>query len=120
LARTGLSDDQLGPRLVQPIFLGATVVDADLWPPPPAPAVPVPAWPVRRQQAPTASGRAAASCHPRIAADTALWTDDVWLVDSTPVECGRSRETAKRSALAGWPACAPWSPTITDPLESII
>jgi hypothetical protein len=37
-----------------------------------------------------------------IAADTTLWTDAVWLVDSTPVECGRSRETAKRSALAGW------------------
>jgi Transposase DDE domain len=31
-----------------------------------------------------------------------LWTDDVWIVDSTPVECGRSRETAKRSELAGW------------------
>ena len=30
------------------------------------------------------------------------WTDDVWLVDSTPVECGRSRETVKRSDLAGW------------------
>ncbi len=30
------------------------------------------------------------------------WTDDVWLVDSTPVECGRSRQTAKRSDLAGW------------------
>lgn len=30
------------------------------------------------------------------------YTDDVWLVDSTPVECGRSRETAKRSDLAGW------------------
>lgn len=29
-------------------------------------------------------------------------TDDVWLVDSTPVECGRSRETAQRSDLAGW------------------
>ncbi len=29
-------------------------------------------------------------------------TDDVWVVDSTPVECGRSRETAKRSDLAGW------------------
>jgi hypothetical protein len=29
-------------------------------------------------------------------------TDDVWVVDSTPVECGRSRETAKRSELAGW------------------
>lgn len=29
-------------------------------------------------------------------------TDDVWVADSTPVECGRSRETAKRSDLAGW------------------
>ena len=37
-----------------------------------------------------------------VACDTALWTDDVWIVDSTPVECGRSRETARRSALAGW------------------
>ncbi|GAA3524441.1 hypothetical protein FHR32_007432 [Streptosporangium album] len=37
-----------------------------------------------------------------LAADTSLWSDDVWLVDSTPVECGRSRETAKRSDLAGW------------------
>ena len=32
----------------------------------------------------------------------ASWHDDVWLVDSTPVECGRSRETQKRSDLAGW------------------
>ncbi|SDJ04186.1 hypothetical protein SAMN05192558_10428 [Actinokineospora alba] len=30
-----------------------------------------------------------------LAVDTTLWTDDVWVVDSTPVECGRSRETAK-------------------------
>jgi hypothetical protein len=37
-----------------------------------------------------------------LAADTTVATDDVWLVDSTPVECGRSRETARRSALAGW------------------
>ncbi|MCC0096590.1 IS982 family transposase [Streptomyces flavotricini] len=37
-----------------------------------------------------------------LATDTALWGDDVWIVDSTPVECGRSRETAKRSDLAGW------------------
>jgi hypothetical protein len=37
-----------------------------------------------------------------IACDTALWSDDVWVVDSTPVECGCSRQTAKRSALAGW------------------
>lgn len=28
--------------------------------------------------------------------------DDLWLVDSTPVECGRSRRTARRSELAGW------------------
>ncbi|GAA3760856.1 IS982 family transposase [Salinactinospora qingdaonensis] len=37
-----------------------------------------------------------------LAVDTALWSDDVWTVDSTPVECGRSRETVKRSELAGW------------------
>jgi len=37
-----------------------------------------------------------------LARDTTLWTDDVWVVDSTPVECGRSRETARRSDLAGW------------------
>jgi hypothetical protein len=37
-----------------------------------------------------------------LAADTSLWSDDAWVVDSTPVECGRSRETAKRSDLAGW------------------
>lgn len=37
-----------------------------------------------------------------LAADTTMWSDDVWVVDSTPVECGRSRETVKRSDLAGW------------------
>ncbi|MWA07638.1 IS982 family transposase [Actinomadura sp. LD22] len=37
-----------------------------------------------------------------LAVDTSLWSDDVWLVDSTPVGCGCSRETAKRSNLAGW------------------
>lgn len=37
-----------------------------------------------------------------LAAQTDTFTDDVWVVDSTPVECGRSRETAKRSDLAGW------------------
>jgi hypothetical protein len=37
-----------------------------------------------------------------LAADTSLWSDDVWVVDSTPVECGRSRDTARRSDLAGW------------------
>lgn len=31
---------------------------------------------------------------------TVLWTDATWVVDSTPVECGRSRETTKRSEPA--------------------
>ncbi len=35
-----------------------------------------------------------------LGADTQIADDDVWVVDSTPVECGRSRETAKRSDLA--------------------
>jgi hypothetical protein len=41
-------------------------------------------------------------CARVLAASTSLWTDDVWVVDSTPVECARSRETVKRSDLAGW------------------
>ena len=36
-----------------------------------------------------------------LACDTSLWDDDVWVVDSTPVECGRSKETARRPGLAG-------------------
>ena len=38
----------------------------------------------------------------QLGAGTRVADDDVWVVDSTPVECGRSRETAKRSDLAGW------------------
>lgn len=37
-----------------------------------------------------------------LAAATSVFTDDVLVVDSTPVECARSRETVKRSDLAGW------------------
>jgi len=37
-----------------------------------------------------------------LAEDTDVWADDTWLIDSTPVECGRSRPTVKRSNLAGW------------------
>jgi Transposase DDE domain len=36
-----------------------------------------------------------------LAKEIDAWADDAWLVDSTPVECGRSRPTAKRSNLAG-------------------
>ena len=38
----------------------------------------------------------------RLGMDTSLWTDDVWIVDSTPVQCGCSRETVTRSDAAGW------------------
>ena len=34
--------------------------------------------------------------------DTSLFTDDVWIADSTPVECARSRESARCSDLAGF------------------
>ena len=30
------------------------------------------------------------------------WTDQWRLLDATPVPCGQSRQTRKRSALAGW------------------
>src|SRR3954462_14829266 len=38
----------------------------------------------------------------QLAADTSLWTDDVWVVDSTPIECARSRDVTRSSDLAGW------------------
>ena len=40
-----------------------------------------------------------------IATDTARGSDDGWIVDATPVEGGRSNQTLKGSALAGW-ACS--------------
>jgi Transposase DDE domain len=37
-----------------------------------------------------------------LATGTGFGLDNVWIADSTPVECGRSRPTVQRSALAGW------------------
>jgi len=37
-----------------------------------------------------------------LAVDTDLWRDTVWIADSTPIECGRSRPTVQRSQMAGW------------------
>ncbi len=37
-----------------------------------------------------------------LARDSDFWTDTVWITDSTPVPCGMSRPTVKRSNLAGW------------------
>jgi hypothetical protein len=34
--------------------------------------------------------------------DSDFWYDNHWIVDSTPVPCGASRSTVKRSDLAGW------------------
>lgn len=38
----------------------------------------------------------------QLAQDTSIWSDDVWVVDSTPVECARSRDVVRGSDLAGW------------------
>ena len=37
-----------------------------------------------------------------LATNSPSWHDDLWLVDSTPVECGRSRHTQQHSDLGGW------------------
>ncbi|MFF8029622.1 IS982 family transposase [Streptomyces sp. NPDC007896] len=37
-----------------------------------------------------------------LAVDSDFWFDNHWIVDSTPVPCGTSRPTAKRSEIAGW------------------
>ncbi|PZT72332.1 MULTISPECIES: IS982 family transposase [unclassified Streptomyces] len=37
-----------------------------------------------------------------LAVDTDFWFDNQWIVDSTPVPCGMSRPTVKRSDMAGW------------------
>ena len=37
-----------------------------------------------------------------LAKSSDFWLDDCWIADSTPVPCGMSRPTVKRSDLAGW------------------
>jgi hypothetical protein len=37
-----------------------------------------------------------------IASRSPSWSDDLWLVDSTPLPCAASRETVRRSALSGY------------------
>jgi hypothetical protein len=37
-----------------------------------------------------------------LATDTDFWFDNHWIVDSTPIPCGMSRPTVKRSEMAGW------------------
>jgi hypothetical protein len=70
-----------------------------------------PRWQVMFPQLPGQSG-----CHKRLknaepllrktittlAACSPSWFDDLWMTDATPVPCGMSRETVKRSDLAGY------------------
>jgi hypothetical protein len=37
-----------------------------------------------------------------LARSTDFWLDDCWIADSTPVPCGASRPTVRRSEVAGW------------------
>jgi hypothetical protein len=53
------------------------------------------------QQAPAPCGAADPALHPGPGRKYQRLID-VWVADSTPVECGRSRETAKGSDLGGW------------------
>ncbi|WP_343903203.1 IS982 family transposase, partial [Arthrobacter rhombi] len=48
-----------------------------------------------------AAGVLIAAVITELARDTPSWHEDLRLLDSTPVPCGKSRETAKRSDLAG-------------------
>lgn len=64
--------------------------------------VPIPARPSRLQQTTPPLRRTLPTRHRVTHACLPVIHDDLWLVDSTPVECGRSRETVKRSDLAGW------------------
>jgi hypothetical protein len=49
-----------------------------------------------------AAGRLVAHAIRHLAGLTPSWWDQLRLLDSTPVPCGASRETVKRSELAGW------------------
>ncbi|WP_007507587.1 IS982 family transposase [Pseudofrankia saprophytica] len=37
-----------------------------------------------------------------VAVDSDFWFDNHWITDATPVPCGMSRPTVKRSEMAGW------------------
>src|SRR6266702_4347241 len=75
---------------------------AALRPRPPWPPVPLPAQAARLQQRLRAAADLILRAIRALASDTTFWTDDVWVADSTPVECGRSTQTVHRSELAGW------------------
>ena len=58
----------------------------------------------RRREAVTDRGtlRERAAPESRKARECPSWRDQVRLTDATPLPCGNSRETVRRSELAGW------------------
>ncbi|MFD7341859.1 IS982 family transposase [Streptomyces violascens] len=99
-----LSDAELVTLSMMPAMLGYTseAPVATAYPDPAAAPVPVPAEAARLQQEVRMTAELIRHVMRQLATDTALWTDDMWVVASTPVECRRSRETVKCSDLAGW------------------
>jgi Transposase DDE domain len=99
-----LSDAELLTLAVMQALLGFRPRGplAALCPQIPSRPVPLPARPARIQQTATQTGRHMRWLIRMLARDNSLWTDDVWIVDSTPVECGRSKDTVRRSELAGY------------------
>jgi hypothetical protein len=100
----------MSPAVQSHTGLNATVRSA-LWTDPPCrarwPAVCARPEPGVGQQLAQSVAMAAVSALRRLiralGTRTSMFGDDVWIADSTtPVECGRSRETAKRSDLAGF------------------
>jgi hypothetical protein len=54
------------------------------------------------QKRPKAAAPLLAAAMSHLARQSPSWYDPVRLIDATPVPCGTSRETVKRSELAGW------------------
>jgi hypothetical protein len=75
---------------------------AAAWPHSPSAPVPVPPRQPGYNKRLCAAACLTRQCIRVSAGDATVWTDDVWVVDSIQVECGRSRKTARRSDLAGW------------------
>ncbi|MFG6190804.1 transposase [Nonomuraea sp. JJY05] len=95
-----LTDAELLPLAeARRAFRGAL---AALCPRTPARRLPLPSRSIRLQQTPAQGPTLLKQAIRALATDTDLWHNSVWVTDSTPIECGRSRPSAQRSDLAGW------------------
>ena len=99
-----LSDAELVCLAVAQVLLGArsgASLAADVPRAARAP-VPLPAPAARLPQTPQGRRAADLQDHALPAALCPSWADGLRLLDATPVPCGTSRETVRRSELAGW------------------